>query len=176
MTAERSKVSIEGSDSPSSSARLLVEGPDALNECIERLFLACRGFLIVRAPRLDLDFYFSEVFTECCRSIIVRDLRNELRFLVEDEAHIMKANTRLVSLARQFSSYVKVRVAREEYVEHREMFVVCDSVAYLHQPNAEVPKAFMNTSDRAAARRLGLQFKDLWDRSASPEELFTMGL
>ena len=172
MTSDRNKVSIDGADSPG----LLVEGPHALNESIERLFLACHGFLIVRAPRLDLDFYFSEAFTECCRSIIARDLRNELQFLVEDEAHIMKANIRLVSLARQFSSYVKLRVIREEYVEHREMFVVCDSTSYLHQPNAEMPKAFMNTSDRVTARRLGLQFKDLWDRSAPPEELFTMGL
>jgi len=166
------KVSIEGSDSP----RLLVEGVGALNECIERLFLGCRSAVIVRAPRLDLDFYFSDSFTECCRSIIVRDLRNELLFLVEDERHLMKANTRLVTLARQFSSYVRIKVIREEYVEHQEMFIVCDREAYLHQPSVDRPKGFMNTSDRGVAGQLALRFKDLWERSEPPEELFITGL
>jgi hypothetical protein len=166
------KVSIEGTDSP----RLLVEGAGALNECIERLFLGCRSALIVRAPRLDFDFYFSDSFTECCQSIIVRDLRNELLFLVEDELHLMKANIRLVRLARQFSSYVKIKVVREEYVAHQEMFIICDREAYLHQPSVDHPRGFMNTSDRRVAGQLALGFNDLWERSAPPEELFTSGL
>lgn len=168
----RDKVSIDGSEPP----RLLVEGVSAMNECIERIFLGCRNSLMVRAPRLDFDFYFSESFTECCQSIIVRDLRNELQFLVEDELHFMKANARLVALARQFSSYVTVKVAREEYIEHQEMFIVCDRESYLHQPSVDQPKAFMNTSDRAIAGQLALRFRDLWERSEPPEELFITGL
>lgn len=170
MTQDR--VSIDGAEPP----RLLIEGVAALNECIERLFLGCRSALMVRAPRLDLDFYFSESFTECCRSIIVRDLRNELLFLVEDEMHLMKANIRLLALARQFSSYVKIKVIREEYVEHREMFVVCDRESYLHQPSVDHPKGFMNTSDRGVTHQLALRFGDLWERSEPPEELFVTGL
>lgn len=170
MTADQ--VSIEGADSP----RLVIDGSQAMNECIERLFLACRSSLMVRAPRLDFDFYFSDTFTECCQSIIARDPHNELRFLVEDELHVITVNMRLVSLARQFSSYVKLRVVGKEYVEHQEMFVVCDSIGYLHQPSVEHPKGFMNISNGATARQLALRFKNLWERSAAPRELFTMGL
>lgn len=166
------KASIDSSDPP----RLAIDGTGAMNEAIERLFLACRNTLIVRAPRLDFDFYFSESFTECCRSIIVRDMRNELLFLVEDEKHLLRVNVRLLSLARQFSSYVKIRVIPEEYLEHQEMFIVCDSLAYLHQPSADHPRGIMSIDDRGTARRLFLAFKDLWDRSPQPEELFTLGL
>jgi len=166
------KLSFDASD----AQRLAVDGVDAINEALQRLFLACQSTVVVRAYRLDQDFYFSESFTEACQSIIVRDLRNQLLFLVEDEQFVIKANSRLVALARQFSSYVKIRVLPEPYIEHQEMFVVCDDAAYLHQPSIERPKAFMSTADRGAARRLGQRFKDLWERSEPPGELFTTGL
>jgi hypothetical protein len=34
----------------------------------------------------------------------------------------------------------------------------------------------MNPSDRGVARQFSLRFKDLWDRSPQPTELFTTGL
>jgi len=170
MSDER--VSIDDQDKP----RLAIEGADAINECIERLFLGCRHSIKVRAPRLDSDFYFSETFSECCRSIIVRDLRNQLQFLVEDEQYVTRANSRLVALARQFSSYVKIRVIPQEYVERQEMFIVSDDDAWLHQPSLERPRGVMASQDRGAARQLSLRFTDLWERSAPPAELFTTGL
>lgn len=147
-----------------------------MSECVERLFLACRRSLRVRARRLDLDFYQLESFTQACQSIITRDLRNELLFLVEDEQHLIKTNTRLVAIARQFSSYVKIRVIPEEYIERQEMFVLCDDDSYLHQPHVDRARGLMDTSDRGTVRRLGLRFKDIWDRSSPPVELFTTGL
>lgn len=166
------RVSFDESD----PQRLAVEGQDAMNECVERLFLACKSAIAVRAFRLDYDFYFSETFTETCRSIVARDLRNQLQFLVEDEKHVMTVNSRLVKLARELSSYVKVRVIPAEYIEHQEMFIVCDGTAYLHQPGIEWPRGFMSTADRGTARRFSKQFKNIWERSAPPAELFTAGL
>lgn len=160
----------------SDPGRLLIEGNTAMNECIERLFLACRSTLLVRARRLDFDFYFSQSFTECCESIVARSMRNELRFLVEDEEFVIKVNSRLVALARQFSSYIKVRVIPEELIKRQEMFMVCDAAGYLHQPSIERPTGFTNPSDRGTARRLGRHFTDLWDRSEPPGELFVTGL
>lgn len=124
----------------SGSGRMLVDGNTAMNECIERMFLACRSNIQVRARRLDYDFYFSQAFTECCQSIVSRSMRNELMFLVEDEQFVIKANVRLVALARQFSSYVKVRVIPEALIKHQEMFIVSDSTGYLHQPGIDTPR------------------------------------
>jgi len=166
------RVSFDESD----PQRLAVEGEDAMKECVERLFLACKSAIAVRAWRLDYDFYFSETFTETCQSIVARDLRNQLQFLVEDEKYVMKVNSRLVKLARDFSSYIKVRVIPEEYIERQEMFIVCDGIAYLHQPSIDHPRGFMSTADRGTARRYAQQFKDTWERSAPPAELFTTGL
>lgn len=165
-------VSIEGGDSP----RLVIDGPKAMNESIERLFLACRSSLLVRARRLDFDFYFSETFTETCQSIIVRDTRNELLFLLEDEPYLMKANSRLLALARKFSSYIKIRIIPKEYIEQQETFIVCDAIAYLHQPKMEFARGVMDLSDRGRARKLSLKFKEVWERSPEPSELFTAGL
>ncbi|MBS1270643.1 MAG: hypothetical protein MAG794_01601 [Gammaproteobacteria bacterium] len=172
MTEGANEVSVGLSDSP----HLVIDGTTAMNECIERVFLACRRSLIIRARRLDFAFYFSESFTECCQSVVKQGLRNEILFLVEDEQYLMRTNTRLVTLARQFSSYIKIRAIPEEYIEHQEMFIVCDDIAYVHQPNIEHPKGLLNTSDRGTARKLGLRFKDLWQRSIPPPELFSIGL
>lgn len=165
-------ISIDGSE----PQRLVINGSAAMNECIERMFLACRNTLAVRAHRLDFDFYFSQTFTECCQSIAARNLRNELLFLIEDEQFVVRANSRLVALARQFSSYIKVRVIPPELIKQQEMFIIRDAVAYLHQPNIEHPKGFMSDSDRGTAGQLGRRFKDLWDRGIQPNELLTTGL
>ncbi len=160
----------------SGTGRLLLDGNTAINECIERMFLACRSSIRVRARRLDYDFYFSQAFTECCQSIVARNMRNELLFLVEDEKFVIKANVRVVALARQFSSYVKVRVIPETLVKDQEMFIVADDTGYLHQPGIDIPRGFMHPSDPGNAHRLGRHFKDLWDRSEQPAELFATGL
>jgi len=156
--------------------RAAVEGAGAMSECAERLFLACRQSVLVRAWRLDLDFYFSQSFTESCQSIVTRDLRNEILFMVEDERFVMQVNTRLVSLGRRFSSYVKVKVIPEEYIEHQEMFIVVDGSAWMHQYSLEQDRALMSLSDRGNAGRLARRFRDLWDRSEPPAEMFTTGL
>lgn len=166
------KVSFEADD----TTRLVIEDAAAMNECIERLFLACRRSLRVRAKRLDLDFYFSDSFTRSCQSIVTRDLRSELLFLVEDPKHLMRTNSRLVALARQFSSYVKIRAIPEEYIERQEMFVLSDATGCLHQPSMDRPRGFLSTSDRGTVRQLDLRFNDLWAHSAQPAELFTTGL
>jgi len=166
------RVSVDSGNTP----RLVVEDAPAMNECIQRLFLACQRSIRVRAPRLDFDFYYSETFMETCKSIVTGDLRNELLFLVEDEEHVMRTNTRLITLARQFSSYVKIRVIPEEYIEQPEMFVLCDDTGYLHQPNVDRPRGLLDTSDPGTVRQFKRRFTDLWDRSTQPVELFTTGL
>lgn len=158
------------------SPRLAIHGAAAMNECIERLVLACRNTLTVRAGRLNFPFYASESFTECCQSILGRELRNELQFLVEDEQHLMRFNARLIALARQFSSYVKLRVIPEQYIEQPEMFIIRDGAAYLHQANTDYPNGVMELDAPGTARRFKRRFEDLWARSNPPAELFTLGL
>jgi len=169
---ERGKVNFDGDGAP----RLAVEGNEAINECIERLFLACRRSIMVRAKRLDFDFYFSEALTECCRSLVARDMHNELLFLIEDDKYLMWANSRLVALARQFSSYIRIRVIPEEYIERHEMFIVQAAEGCLHQPNTDQARGLMSTSDPGMARQLTTRFKELWERSPQPPELFVTGL
>jgi len=157
-------------------ARLVIDGAGAMNECIERLFLGCRRSLRVRARRLDYDFYFSDSFDAQCRSIIPRGLRNELLFLVEDEHYVIKANARLVTLARQYSSYVKIRVIPAEHIEHNEMFIVQDGGAYLHQPHVDTPRGIFSSADRGGVARLERRFRDAWEHGFQPRELFVTGL
>ncbi len=165
-------VKLDGNGSP----RLVVDGTDAMNESIERLFLGCRRSMLVRAKRLDFDFYFSDTFTECCQSIVTRSMRSELLFLVEEEKYVMRINTRLVALARQLSTYIKVKVIPEEYIERNEMFIVQDDGGYLHQPNTDHPRGILDTADRGTAGRFARRFRDTWERSFQPRELFVTGL
>lgn len=160
----------------SDDGRLTLDGARAINEAIERMFLACRRQILVRAPRLDPDFYFTESFTESCQAIVVRERRNELRFLVEDERFVMQVNSRLLALARRFSSYVGLRVVPPEYLDRQEMFVVRDRTAWLHQPGMQQQRALMSGSERGQAQQLERRFRELWERSAPPSELHVTGL
>lgn len=151
-------------------------GKQKINQSITEIFDHCQRLLMIRAPTLAFDFYHGDAFSSSCLSIITGNLHNRILFLLDDEQHLQHSSLRLIQLARKYSSYIKIKILPLEYKDRQDMFMVCDSHAYLHQPQVEYARAFVNFNDPGSCKHFSLRFKGLWERSRPPSEIFTLGL
>ena len=157
------------------AARLLTS-PLQVDEAIRKMFCQAQHFLYVRAPRLDFPFFKSRDLLPSVTGLIRGDQRNHIYFLIDDEFHFLNTNTRLIELARKFSSYVKIHKLPEEYADTAEVFIVADRDCYLHMASPHQYPATAGSDMSARTRQLEYRFKQLWEKSERIPELSTLGI
>lgn len=158
-----------------SDDNLILEGLDDLDHMALALFRLARQQIRLRAPRLDWPVFGSKEFADEIGRIVKSELSNQVLLLIDDEEFFFHNNTRLLALCRRFSSFVKVRVVPEEYREPALVLLV-DNLAFLHQARVDINYGIANLSAAGRVRTLSRQFNEIWERSAAPAELFTLGL
>jgi hypothetical protein len=164
--------STDPDDSTTQSLASLAQVDGAINNLCRQ----AKHYLYVRAPRLDFPFFKSNDLLPSITHLIRGDQRNHIHFLIDDELHFLNTNTRLIELARNFSSYVKVHKLPEEYADTAELYIVADTDCYLHMASQHQYPATAGFDMRARTRQLEYRFKQLWERSERIPELFTLGL
>lgn len=150
--------------------------PAQVDDAVRKLFHQAKHYLYVRASRLDFPFLKSKDLLPSITDLIRGDQRNHIHILIDDEFHFLKANTRLIELARNFSSYVKVHKLPEEYADTAELYIVADTDCYLHMASQHQYPATAGFDMPARTRQLEYRFKQLWEKSERIPELFTLGL
>lgn len=159
-----------------SSPTLLLNSPAKVNHVIQELFHQARRCLYIRAVRLEFAFFQSEELLQAITTLINGNLRNRVHFLVDDELHFKSSQTRIIHLARTFSSYIKVHKLLDDQNSDREFFIVADQVAYVYQTSSHNYPVSAAAYAPAKAKELELKFRDCWARSEQIGELFTLGL
>ena len=164
------------STDPDDSTTQSLTSPVQVDDAVKNLFRRSKHYLYIRAPRLDFPFFKSKDLLPSITDLIRRDPRNHLNFLIDDEFHFLNTSTRLIELARKFSSYVKIHKLPEEYADTAEVFIVADPDCYLHMASQHQYPATVGFDMPARTRQLEYRFKQLWERSERIPELFTLGL
>ncbi len=159
-----------------SQGEMWFSGANEINDVLQLLCEQVTHKLLVLAPRLDLPVFTSEAVQTGIERIVAGALQNHARFLIADDDHFRHCNGRIIALCRRFSSYVGAHKIIPEYATKAELFVVADDTAYIHQPIPDQPRALTNFNDPGAARRLTGRFHEIWERSETVPELFSVGL
>ena len=158
-----------------SSEAVSLNTPAQVNHIIRELFFQAQHRLDIRAVRLDLAFFQTRDLLQSITTLVSSNMRNQVLFLIDDELHL-KSLTKVTHLARNFSSYVKVRKLAEEQTSDGDFFVIADRVAYVHQMSSHNYPVTAEAYAPAKARELALKFKNCWERSEQITELSTLGL
>jgi hypothetical protein len=88
----------------------------------------------------------------------------------------MDSGSRVIDLARKFSSYVKVRKLPPEYSDSAEVFIVADLEHCLYLQSAGSFPARYSRHSPGQARQLDHRFRKLWERSVQIAGLHPVGL
>jgi phosphatidylserine/phosphatidylglycerophosphate/cardiolipin synthase-like enzyme len=135
-----------------------------------------RRRIAIFAPTLDASLFNTSRVTQTLASFGAAHRRNLARLLVENSAQVVHDNGRVVELCRRFSDFIKMRQVDEDHAGLREMFVIIDDHAYLHQRDIDSPDFLAAVNTRRDVRPLILQYERMWDRSHAIPSILTAGL
>lgn len=151
-------------------------GEEAIGDRIAALAEGTFHEFDVFAPQLDPRWFNTGRLHRALGSFATRHRHNRARLLVEDAAQAVRDNNRLVELARRLSDFVEIRQVGESDRGLRELFVLADRNAVLHQQDVTRVEAIVETGGRRAGAELRMRFQGLWDRSEPIPEIRTTGL
>ena len=140
------------------------------------MLVQARRRIAIFAPVLDASLFNTSRVTQALASFAAARRHNLVRLLVENSAQVVHDNGRIIELCRRFSDFIKIRQVDEDHAGLREMFVIIDDHAYLHQRDLDNPDFLVAVNARRDVRPLILQYERMWDRSHSIPSVLTAGL
>lgn len=168
------------SDTPSPAAPPaapeIARGEEAIGERIAALAEATVHEFDVFAPQLDPRWFNTGRLHRALAGFATRHRHNRARLLIEDAAQAVRDNNRMIDLARRLSDFIEIRQVGESDRGLREMFVLADRSAVLHQQDVTRVEALVETGGRRAGAELRSRFQGMWDRSEPIPEIRTAGL
>ena len=135
-----------------------------------------RRRIAIFAPVLDASLFNTSRVTQALASFAAAHRHNLARLLVENSAQVIHDNGRIIELCRRLSDFIKMRQVDEDHAGLREMFVIIDDHAYLHQRDIDNPDFLAAVNTRRHARPLIMRYERMWDRSHSIPSILTVGL
>ena len=160
----------------SPSSALALTSPAQVDEVIKLIFYQAKRRLCICASKLEHSFFKSEDLSSSLTALIRNDVHNSVRFLIDDPFDLFNSQTRLVHLARRFSSYIKIQKVTEDYGQISGFFVVADQMGYVYQTSDHAYPVRAEAYAPAEARRLEHRFEHDWNQSERLAELSVAGL
>lgn len=149
-------------------------GPQAVAQAFCALARAARLELRLFAPQLQPAVFGTAEAAGALAGFLTQHPRNRLRVLVEDAAQVRRDNDRLIELGRRLPDQLELRAVAEPDRGARDLYLVADRSALLHQEDVARDEAVVAES-RLEAARLMERFNGAWER-AEPLALRTLGL
>ncbi len=157
-------------------ARAVVSDPALIREHLALLAEAAQHEVMVFAPQLEARLFNTGRLTAALAHFVAGHRHRRVRFLVEDGAQALHDNERVIDLCRRLSDFVDLRQVGEAHRGLREVFLVTDRRAYLHQEDTARPACVIDPAGRRVALDLATRFEAMWEGSEPVEGLRTAGL
>lgn len=141
------------------------EGMREFEELLDEMIPQTQSIIRVFDRALARD-YNSPRRQEALRQFLLASRSNRLMIVVHEADPIERQCPRIMDLARQFSTAVKIhqtlRPARHVY----DPFVIFDATHYLHRFHYEHLRAAQGMNDVIGAQQLIDRFAEIWEASA----------
>ena len=127
--------------------------------------------LLILGPTLDPSLYDHPPFAQAVQRLALARPNPSVRILLCDPRVAIQNGHRLIELARRLTSRIAILRIAEEDRDRTEAFLVADALGYVHRRQADRMEATANYNDALEARRLRLEFEQLWERGSTDPEL-----
>ena len=128
----------------------------------------CRQSVMIISRDLEPPLYDTPDFIDAIKKMILGNRKSSVRIMVFQPQLIVRRGHRLLDLAANLSSFIKIRKPAEEYKSFNESLFVADNTAYLHRKNSERFEGTINFNDKLVSKHLLLQFDEMWEK-ATPD-------
>jgi hypothetical protein len=102
--------------------------------------------------------------------------RNRFHFLCSESDLLRERGSKLIKLARRFSSFIKLKQLPDGMKQAHEQFIVIDENSSMQTQDRLSHNYYAHLNDRARARKLNNHFEELWQRSSAIQGVHVTGL
>ena len=102
--------------------------------------------------------------------------KNRFRYLCSENDILKEHGSKLIKLARRFSSYIKLRQLPDGLKSVREQFIVIDEKSSMQTQDRTSHNYYAHINERGRARKLNNHFEELWQRSSAISGVHVTGL
>ena len=102
--------------------------------------------------------------------------RNRFRYLCSESDILRERGSKLIKLARRFSTFIKLRQLPDNLKSVHEQFIVVDENSSMQTQDRISHNYYAHINERARARKLNNHFEELWQRSSAIQGVHVTGL
>lgn len=132
--------------------------------------------ILIASYDLDSRVYSNQEFVDALSSFVRSHRNAHVHILVWNSEQAVKHGHRLIKLAHQLSSRIKIHAPDPVHADIIESYMVVDGIAYFRRPLAERVEGIACLHAPIIARELKDQFHSMWERSSPAPEFRRLGL
>ncbi len=121
--------------------------------------------LLIHTRNLDPAIYDAQDFIDAVGKLARSSRRAEVRILVQDSGPVVQRGHRLIQLAYQLTSFIKIRRPDEMFKDFNQAFLLADDRGYIHRPHGDRFEGTACFNDPARVAELRQYFDRVWEHS-----------
>ena len=118
----------------------------------------------------------SKNMDELVSSFVGLHERNRFHYLCSESDLLRNRGSKLIKLARRFSTFIKLRQLPDGLKSRHEQFIVADENSSIQTQDRKSHNYYAHLNDRSRARKLNNHFEELWQRSSAIPGVHVTGL
>jgi hypothetical protein len=141
---------------------ILVETQEENQQAALALASQATNSLQIFSRDLEPRIYDTPEFSEVVRQLALNHRQAKTQILIVDPDYIIKHGHRLISLARQLTSFIEVKKVHEDFANNPEAFMIVDRRGVLHRKLATRYEGTVNFNAIGQSNELATYFRDAW--------------
>lgn len=129
-----------------------------------------RRSLAILTPDMEPGIYDDEAFLDVAKRLVLSKRYAKIRVIVTDPARAVRNGNRFVGMARRLNTYIDMRNAHEDYLGHREAFLIADDTALLYRIDYSRWEGIADSYDPVVTRRYLELFDQMWNIAEAGRE------
>ncbi|MFV2056622.1 MAG: hypothetical protein ACC707_09150 [Thiohalomonadales bacterium] len=144
---------------------------DQHREATIRLIEQATRSIKIHSYDLEPKIYNNRRLVSALRTFVASDRHNTVEILIHDSKNLVLHGHQLVEMARQFSSFVKIKKAPRDAGIMSQTYIIADDTGVVQQYESKRFEGSANFNDRSLCKKLSANFSSTWLHADTAPEL-----
>jgi len=135
---------------------------DQHREATIRLIEQATRSIKIHSYDLEPKIYNNRRLVSALRTFVASSRHNTVEILIHDSKNLVLHGHQLVEMARQFSSFVKIKKAPKDAGKISQTYIIADGTGVVQQFESKRFEGSTNFNDRSLCKELSADFSSTW--------------
>lgn len=140
-------------------------------EATIRLIKQAKRSIKIHSFNLEPKIYNNRKLVSALRSFVAADRHNTVEILIHDSKNLVLHGHQLVDMARQFSSFVKIKKISSNAPKMSEAYIIADGTGIIQQRELNRFEGTADFNNRSLCKKISSDFSNTWLHSGADPEL-----